>query len=338
MVLLSMTPCIVEALDYLNKNPPTVHEKDDLSATREAGKDDGIPQSDNLEESEKLQELEVNENRTRHINTRSGSVGKGITKILQDEQEPDLARPKVGNPIAHWQVIDLSTAMKSQSLNSYSLECLLRGSSIYVPPPPPKPEKVSGDSMSSIRTRELIHLQSPEYIVLMARLRQEEEARKYAQMINSSYSREKSSINYPTSSAANAFSSNHLPISNKDEEMTYSDINRQMALIFNVLISIVACGAAIWIAARWWSTPTRLAVSMSGSILVGVAEIVVYTGYIRRLSEAKTKEKAVEEVKEVVKSWVLGPNSNDNETESLATLIKSDFKMPPEQTGVRRRK
>lgn len=120
---------------------------------------------------------------------------------------------------------------------------------------------------------------------------------------------------FPANSAARAFASSHqnINVSDPDDDgLTYADVDRQMALIFNVLISIVACAAAIWIAAKWWSTPMRLALSMSGSVLVGVAEVVVYSGYLRRVGEAKGKEGKVKEVKEIVNTWVVGPG-NDTE-------------------------
>lgn len=116
---------------------------------------------------------------------------------------------------------------------------------------------------------------------------------------------------FPASSAVHAFDSNHYPTAPADpfaekDEITYADVDRQMALIFNVLLSIIACAGAIWVAARWWSTPARLALSMSGSLLVGIAEVVVYSGYIRMVGESKGKEKSVKEIKEVVKTWVIG--------------------------------
>jgi len=109
-----------------------------------------------------------------------------------------------------------------------------------------------------------------------------------------------------------------------DDGVTYADVDRQMALIFNVLISIVACAAAMWIAAKWWSTPARLALSMSGSALVGVAEVVVYSGYLRRVGEAKGKEKQIKEVKEIVNTWVVGAgNDTGDATEENSTAIES---------------
>ena len=137
---------------------------------------------------------------------------------------------------------------------------------------------------------------------------------------------------FPMSSAAHAFPSYQEPES--EDEVTYADINRQMAVIANVLLSIVACAGAIWIAARWWSTPARLALSMSGSLLVGVAEVVVYGGYIKRVSEAKGKEKGVQEIREVVRTWVIGGEKEDDGKQSVLDETKKD----PDDVKARRRK
>ena len=118
----------------------------------------------------------------------------------------------------------------------------------------------------------------------------------------------------PTTSPAHAFSSTAAYMSSADtgdSDVTYADIDKQMAVIFNVLISIVACAAAIWIAARWWNTPVRLAASMGGGGLVGIAECVVYWGYIRRVGEAKKEEGKKKEVREVVGTWVFGGDQGD---------------------------
>jgi hypothetical protein len=156
----------------------------------------------------------------------------------------------------------------------------------------------------------------------MARLRREEEARSYERMTRPPPPMETFAQRFPAASAAHAFPARFQDIKTSDpddDETTYADVDRQMALVFNVLISIVCCAAAIWIAARWWSTPMRLALSMSGSLLVGVAEVVVYSGYIRRVSEAKGKEKGIKEVKEVLKTWVVGSEQSPD----------SDRRIPP---------
>jgi hypothetical protein len=168
----------------------------------------------------------------------------------------------------------------------------------------------------------------------MARLRREEEARSYERMTNPPPPMETFAQRFPMSSAAHAFPSYQEP--ELEDEITYAEINRQMALILNVLVSIVACAGALWVMARWWSTPARLALSMSGSLLVGVAEVVVYGGYIRRVSEAKEKEKGVKEVKEVLKSWVVGGKEADGDETEKSVLIEG--KQDPDDVKARRRK
>ena len=124
----------------------------------------------------------------------------------------------------------------------------------------------------------------------MARLRRDEEARAYQRMAGSSVK------------------SRPLDFSrglhqDDGDDITYADADRQVALIFNVLVSIVACGVAIWMAARHWSTPRRLALSMAGSLVVAVAEVGLYMIYLRKIQEAKRKERAKKESKAVVDSW-----------------------------------
>jgi hypothetical protein len=158
----------------------------------------------------------------------------------------------------------------------------------------------------------------------MARLRREEEERSYHRMTNPPPPMKIFAQRYPLSSAAHAFATSNQalnPSDLDDDDVTYADVNRQVTLIFNVLVSVVACAGAIWVVARWWTTPARLAVSLGGSLLVGVAEVVVYSGYIRRVSEAKKKEKGIKEVKEVVKTWVVGANhAEEHDVPEKSTL------------------
>jgi hypothetical protein len=138
----------------------------------------------------------------------------------------------------------------------------------------------------------------------MAKLRRDEEARSYQQMAGLAVKSQP--LNFTSDLTPNA-QYPHLAggiRQDDDDEITYADADRQVTLIFNVLVSIVACGVAIWIAARHWSTPRRLAFSMAGSLVVAVAEVGLYTLYLRRLQEAKTKERAKPESKTVVSTWV----------------------------------
>lgn len=158
----------------------------------------------------------------------------------------------------------------------------------------------------------------------MARLRREEEARAYERMINPQAVAESFAGRYPKSPYAELFPAATQAI-NDDDEITYADINRQMALILNILVSIVACSVAIWIAASHWSTPKRLGLSMSCSGIVAVAEVVVYAGYLRRVKEAKDKGKKEVETKEIIKSWVI---SSAAEKTDQSALVKDQAAKP----------
>ena len=151
----------------------------------------------------------------------------------------------------------------------------------------------------------------------MARLRREEEDRAYERMINPPRSVETFAQRFPNASQANLFPTRSADTGDEDS-ISYEEINRQMALIINILVSIVACSVAIWLAARHWSTPSRLGLSLGGSAAVAVAEAVVYAGYLRRLKEARDVGQREVEVKEIIRSWVIEGESSD-----AVTPIKS---------------
>ena len=139
----------------------------------------------------------------------------------------------------------------------------------------------------------------------MRRLREEEEARQYDRMINPPPPRDTFTQRFPQSTA---------PVNDEPDDITYQDIDRQITLIINVLVSIIACGVFIWVAARYWSTPQRLALSMTGSGVIAIAEVVIYQGYIRRMKIAKTDEKKVVEAKEILSSWTIDAKKDKDKT------------------------
>ena len=150
----------------------------------------------------------------------------------------------------------------------------------------------------------------------MARLRREEEDRIYERMISPPLPTETFPQRFPNSAPNNLFNTSQTDAA-EDDDISYADINRQMALIINILISIVACSVALWLAARHWSTPSRLGLSMGGSGMIGIAEVVIYAGYLRRLKEAREKGKKEVELKEIVKTWVIGGD------EGISTMDQS---------------
>ncbi|GAM85594.1 hypothetical protein ANO11243_036010 [Dothideomycetidae sp. 11243] len=220
---------------------------------------------------------------------RAFQVRSELVKVrkLPSNGEPDLSVAAVGDPVSHTQLIELSKSLRDYKEThedvidcSYDLETLLRGAKVYVPPPPTKAAK------------------SPEYVQLMVRLREEEERRAYERMINPP-----ALISGPLPGTFGASLSN-APQAVEVDDVTFSDVNRQMTLIINVLVSIIACSVGIWVTAWHWDTPARLALSLIGSFAVAVAEVAIYLGYIKRLSDAKSKERLLTESKEVVETWV----------------------------------
>ncbi|KAL8721742.1 MAG: hypothetical protein Q9225_001640 [Loekoesia sp. 1 TL-2023] len=232
----------------------------------------------------------------------------GKSELDPDGLGPDLENPAIGHPIAHVQVVALSRLLRRfhNSIDDAGTSChlddLLRGSRIYYEPPKPKAEP------------------SNEYKILMARLRYEEEARIYERMVNPPLPMETFEQRFPNSSNAKLFSGNQAQV-DEDDDVTYADVNRQMALIVNILVSIVACSVALWLVASRWSTPSRLALSMGGSVLVAVAEAVVYTGYLRRVKEARESGKKQVEIKEIVKTWVIGDDEKPSQLGQPSEII-----------------
>jgi len=117
------------------------------------------------------------------------------------------------------------------------------------------------------------------------------------------------------------------------DDVSYEEVHRQMILIINVLVSIIACAVFIWVAARHWSAPKRLGLSMGGSFAVAVAEVVVYNGYVRRIKEAKLIERKKPEIKEIIESWVIDGKSPQEEKPAATSTSKENI-----DDGIRFRK
>jgi hypothetical protein len=243
------------------------------------------------------------------------------------EGDPELQSPAAGHPITHHQVITLANCIKSSTfgerassnmqLPASRLEDLLRNSTVYWEPKSPTPKPVSPVIAKHLVIAAHNSQQTIEYSELMARLREEEETRVYRGMLlhtSSGHGNGERSMMQPSS----------LPESrhpDDEDEVTYADVSRQMALIINVLLSIVACSVAIWVATSRFSTAKRLALSMGGSGIVGMAEIVVYAGYLRRVKEAKVREQMKPEIKEVMDTWVIENSEPDAEKTLRARSI-----------------
>lgn len=75
-----------------------------------------------------------------------------VPSVCGEASEPPLDQPALGNPITHGQIIAISKTLreiktdasdeKSETVVSYHLDDLLRGSKVYIEPPKPKAEPV----------------------------------------------------------------------------------------------------------------------------------------------------------------------------------------------------
>lgn len=175
--------------------------------------------------------------------------------------------------------------------------------------------------------------QSDEYKALMARLRREQEQQEYERMTNPLSPIETFSQRYPHSTnMAQAFAAVNRPSHEADmgdDDVTYNDVHRQLMLLLNFVASILGVAATLWIIARWWSTPARLFLTMGGSILVGVAEVAVYSGYVWHLGQAKKQDKTLKEVKQVVQTWTvsredepIAVGGETHKTETMDTTLR----------------
>ncbi|KAI5801647.1 endoplasmic reticulum-based factor for assembly of V-ATPase-domain-containing protein [Peziza echinospora] len=187
--------------------------------------------------------------------------------------------------IAHTALVRLSQALYSHfkskhqldEMNKYRINKLLFGATIYNPPPHPKPEPTE------------------EYKALMKKLRHDQEQAEYQSYLNPSD---------PSSLATNKSSP-------EEDEYTLKDLRSDISILVNVVLSILATAAAVWYAAQSWPVPQRLGLALSSCALVGVAEVVVLTGYYRKIDEAKVKERGKKEVKEVVRTWEVSRAMSD---------------------------
>ena len=171
----------------------------------------------------------------------------------------------------------------------------------------------------------------------MTRLRRDEEQRAYERMVNPPLRTETFADRFPHAALAHKFSEVNRPkdaVDDGENDVTYVDVHRQLMLIFNFMASILGVAATVWVVARWWSTPARVFVTLASAILVAVAEVAVYSGYIWRMGEAKTKQAKVKEVKEIMQTWVVGVDEPEQKTD-IIPLKKKDESLG---TKARRRK
>jgi hypothetical protein len=144
MVFLTMTPKIVEVLEELQSLQREVDEE-----AKNQGRKIEVEENQEDRRGENITEKEQEYGEIRVKNSLSdakedvqgSSIAREAAKA-NEQNQPSLWNPKLGNPISHGQVIDLWKESKDRGLHAHSLDTLLRGSRVYVPPKL-KPEPVS---------------------------------------------------------------------------------------------------------------------------------------------------------------------------------------------------
>ncbi|CAI7617648.1 unnamed protein product [Penicillium pancosmium] len=206
-------------------------------------------------------------------------------------------------PIAHEQLLRLSKHLKqdaeyntshSNSQNPTILGYLLRGTKVYVPPPPKKPEP------------------SAEYLASKARLLAAAEQAEYQRLLNPTYA--------PGPDHADPYSADNAP--------AFSEDPLTPSLVLNIFLSVIITGFSVYwaltkftmprilatIFAKWTgpriddeyqpagtSDAVRVLLSLFAALAVAVAESFLYVFYIGKIERAKVKERKFKERKVFVK-------------------------------------
>jgi hypothetical protein len=135
MVLFTMTAAIVEALEKEQSLEKLEDGKmqESEEATAEVSKADAQGNGDGEQSNTGVYQGVGSIDEVKGNNALGDQAGSS---------EPSLSNPTLGNPISHGQVIDLWKELKARNLSPRSLDSLLRGARVYVPPPKPKPDPV----------------------------------------------------------------------------------------------------------------------------------------------------------------------------------------------------
>lgn len=156
-----------------------------------------------------------------------------------------------------------------------SLLSLIKQTKLYIPP---------YETFKQPKTKE--------YMRMMERLRLEAQEAEYKKLINPA---PQHSTLYDTS--------NQEYIS---PVQAHKELKNQLTTIVNVFISVGSVSYAVWYwtASSWGLKDSyRVLLTVFFGLLVLVAEVVVYMGYLNKVEEARLREYNKKEVKKVIKSY-----------------------------------
>ena len=194
--------------------------------------------------------------------------------------------------------IDHKTLILLSRLTKTSLNTLLHNTRPYITPPPPPPTP------------------SPEYLALKARLLAEQEQWEYDCLLPNTATKSPLFLAF---------------------EVGSDDISP--SLVLNILLSIVLCALVAFHLTRFWTNDgLRVLTALAGGLVVGVAEVVVYTGYLRKKAEAKDKENRKKERKMVIEEARPDDSSRRHELRNIEkTEEKEEIWGRGPNGGMRRR-
>ncbi|OJJ72723.1 hypothetical protein ASPBRDRAFT_54529 [Aspergillus brasiliensis CBS 101740] len=264
-------------------------------------------------------------------------------EALPPASRDDFSLPDTLNledPISHDQLIRIARYFRQSDASntpantdrSRTLDSLLRGTKVYVPPPPKKPEP------------------TPEYLALKARLLAAAETDAYNRMTSSSPSLFPPSSRTP-GAAPSIFTSStptlealHNKSNNNDNEETDP---LTPGLVLNIFLSVLITGFSVYWALRsfrspeilvstvarvWRGTGTgqgvsesvKVLVSLGAAVAVGVAEVMIYAIYLNKVEVAKGRERRVKERKVVVGSERVGGKVRDEGEDGVERVGDGD--------------
>ncbi|KAJ5103750.1 hypothetical protein N7532_004279 [Penicillium argentinense] len=261
-------------------------------------------------------------------------------------------------PIAHEQLLRLSKHLNQdtyKALNDDSnaqiptvLSALLRGTAVYVPPPPKKPEPVRPNHLSNSQNSVANAPQSPEYLASKARLLAAAQQAEYQRLLNPTY--------IPNADHADPHSADNAPVLSEDP-LTPS-------LVLNIFLSVIITGFSVyWALTKFtmpeilatifsqWTGPAvdeerkpagasdavRVLLSLFAALAVAVAESFLYVFYIGKIERAKIKEGKLKERKVFVKEVYGALRGEIDEGRAINVDEKAEIWGKGVNGGVRRR-
>ncbi|KAK6197317.1 endoplasmic reticulum-based factor for assembly of V-ATPase-domain-containing protein [Scheffersomyces amazonensis] len=155
---------------------------------------------------------------------------------------------------------------------------LLSKTSLYIPNKNPVEENI---------------IKTPEFIKSMELLRLKAKEEEYQRLVN------------PSPEYSTLYEQD---LSNKEyisPARAHKELKSQLTTIVNIFVSVASVVYAIWYWTKSsWNLPDsyRVLLCIFFGLLILVAEVVVYMGYLNKIEEARIRERKKPEVKKIIKS------------------------------------